>query len=179
MARSEWRDIARRVIERTLESLPPETTRRGKLEAIKRAFPFGERRNWPYKVWLQEQAAAIDPARGRPRLVFVRPVFLAGSWQGIVCCEWCQGQGGCIACCVLRARLHELTPTMPWHSWVKLLLAFKRRPDCPWTQEDLARHLDSWLMSETADVVRRYPQVILGFGRRKGREGEGGDYESC
>jgi len=48
-----WRDISRRIIHRVLE----ETAGRTDAEirrALRDAYPFGERKYHPYKVWLDE-----------------------------------------------------------------------------------------------------------------------------
>ena len=60
---STWRTIARRVIEQALtgtDGLPEDEV----VERIDRAYPFGERDYYPYKVWLEERRAAIAQLRG-------------------------------------------------------------------------------------------------------------------
>lgn len=49
-----WRHRARRVIVRVLEELGPFRKLKTKRKALRAAYPFGPRRGWPYKVWLDE-----------------------------------------------------------------------------------------------------------------------------
>lgn len=48
-----WRQIAAPIIQQVLmntEGLPEDVVRR----ELREAYPFGQRENWPYKVWLDE-----------------------------------------------------------------------------------------------------------------------------
>lgn len=67
-----WRCRARRVIVRVLEELPVGVDLKTKRTALRQAYPFGERRGWPYKVWLVEvrlQLAIDAPqSQGEPIL---------------------------------------------------------------------------------------------------------------
>lgn len=51
--RTTWRDSARPIIQRVLKDTlgQPEKEIR---KAIREAYPFGERKYWPYKVWCDE-----------------------------------------------------------------------------------------------------------------------------
>lgn len=69
--RGTWRARAEPLVRRVLDETmgQPERDRRAALRA---AYPFGERRMWPYKCWLAEirrQLGRRDEPRG-PRLVF-------------------------------------------------------------------------------------------------------------
>jgi hypothetical protein len=60
-----WREISRPIIEdviRTVGKDDPKALRK----AISAAYPFGERRYWPYKAWLAEVKAQIGGMRPRP-----------------------------------------------------------------------------------------------------------------
>ena len=48
-----WRDIATPIVAQVLWD-NREKTEKEIRKAIKEAYPFGERRMWPYKVWLNE-----------------------------------------------------------------------------------------------------------------------------
>jgi hypothetical protein len=58
---SQWRMRARGVIRETIATIAEPD--RADLELVRvrvrAAYPFGERRHWPYKIWLDEVAKAI------------------------------------------------------------------------------------------------------------------------
>jgi hypothetical protein len=54
-----WRAHARRVITEVLAALPGSATEAQKRKAIRAAYPFGERKMHPYKMWLAEVRAAL------------------------------------------------------------------------------------------------------------------------
>ena len=65
MKESKWRTRARPVIQRVLEETkgkPEGEIRR----AIRDAYPFGERRNHPYKIWLDEVSRQLRLRNGGP-----------------------------------------------------------------------------------------------------------------
>ena len=84
MTGSRWRDEAKRVIAVKLAKLHNQTYQ-AKAKALRDAYPFGARRGWPYKMWLQEQRRALGPKPGSVS------VMALGS------CGWCHGKG-CVAC---------------------------------------------------------------------------------
>jgi len=56
-----WRERVRDVIRGVIAAHPElRADPRAMLAAIDRAYPFGERRYTPYKLWLEERAKAID-----------------------------------------------------------------------------------------------------------------------
>lgn len=62
-----WRDHARPIIHRALEATkgkPEKDIRR----ALREAYPYGVRRHWPYKIWLDEIARqrGTKPPLGSP-----------------------------------------------------------------------------------------------------------------
>lgn len=82
---SHWHDTARRVIHETLASLPPGMTTANRRKAVNEAYPFGERKYFPYKVWLAALKQAFGPARPR------KHVFCL--------CPFCDDRaGGCLHC---------------------------------------------------------------------------------
>ncbi len=48
-----WANISRWVIAYCMEHLPPTATVQQKRKALREFFPFGERKNHPYKIWLK------------------------------------------------------------------------------------------------------------------------------
>jgi uncharacterized protein (TIGR02996 family) len=87
---SAWRDESRRVIAVALAALPADADRTAKAKALRDAYPFGERRGWPYKAWLAEQRIALG----------TRPGTASRVPQGGGC-GWCNGRG-CVACAAKR-----------------------------------------------------------------------------
>lgn len=69
MATSWWRREAAHVIARTLPTYQAQgLTGKALKRAVGSHYPFGERRNWPYKCWLRELAIAVgEQPRSRPR----------------------------------------------------------------------------------------------------------------
>lgn len=52
--RMTWRERASEVILRTLAELPEDADTDTKVEAVRAAYPFGERKRRPYKIWCDE-----------------------------------------------------------------------------------------------------------------------------
>lgn len=75
---STWRAKARAVIARAKTSY---TGHPDGLEAhIRAAYPFGERTNYPYKVWCEEVRAALTPSvPGEARLQLRLAAWNAGE----------------------------------------------------------------------------------------------------
>jgi hypothetical protein len=70
MTESKWRTRARPVIQRVLketEGKPEDEIRR----AIRDAYPFGERRHHPYKIWLDEVARQLRLRNPGPKASLV------------------------------------------------------------------------------------------------------------
>jgi len=61
---SRWARIARRIIGETLARLPADASERERRRALSEAYPFGERRYHPYRVWCREVRRALGR---RPR----------------------------------------------------------------------------------------------------------------
>lgn len=60
-----WRDLAQESILAAVKEHagePPDDVEK----AIRAAYPFGERRRWPYKVWLRCVREAMNVIRGGP-----------------------------------------------------------------------------------------------------------------
>lgn len=53
MKQPTWRDWAAEIITETLKATAGQTEKEIK-SALKNAYPFGERSNHPYKIWLDE-----------------------------------------------------------------------------------------------------------------------------
>ncbi len=57
---SHWRVTARKVIDRVVRQNPGATA--GELrKLVSKAYPFGERKHWPYKQWLREVNERLGP----------------------------------------------------------------------------------------------------------------------
>jgi len=57
---SDWRTRAARVIAKVIQEVgtdDPKALRK----AISKAYPFGPREHWPYKVWLSEVKRQLNP----------------------------------------------------------------------------------------------------------------------
>jgi uncharacterized protein (TIGR02996 family) len=89
---SAWRDESRRVINVALAKLA-NPTYAAKVKALRDAYPFGERRGWPYKAWLREQRIALGPKAGT-----------ASRMPPPGTCGWCNGSG-CVACAAERQKV--------------------------------------------------------------------------
>jgi hypothetical protein len=48
-----WREKSERVIRQTLASLPAGASLKDRRAALRAAYPFGERAQFPYKMWLK------------------------------------------------------------------------------------------------------------------------------
>jgi hypothetical protein len=75
MTESKWRTHARPVIQRVLketEGKPEDEIRR----AIRDAYPFGERRHHPYKIWLDEVARQLRLRSPGPKASLVPDSWL-------------------------------------------------------------------------------------------------------
>lgn len=62
MAESSWRPIARRVIQRVIAEVGRDDEARLR-KAISAAYPFGDRKHYPYKIWLDEVQRQLHPER--------------------------------------------------------------------------------------------------------------------
>lgn len=69
---SRWRDIARPIIERVLKDTEGQDEKKIR-KALREAFPFGERRYYPYKVWLDEIRVQRGLKKKKPRRQYVDP----------------------------------------------------------------------------------------------------------
>ena len=70
-----WRDNAWRVILKVDAGLPADISFAGRKRAIQDAYPYGARKGWPYKAWLQAQReylSRFNPKRveGTPGTIF-------------------------------------------------------------------------------------------------------------
>jgi uncharacterized protein (TIGR02996 family) len=54
-----WDERSRLIIESVLEQLGPEADYEQKYQALREAYPFGERKHFPYRVWCKEVSAAL------------------------------------------------------------------------------------------------------------------------
>ncbi|MEQ9131130.1 MAG: hypothetical protein RJQ08_13515 [Salinisphaeraceae bacterium] len=59
---STWRDIARPIVAETINRVGRDNPRELR-KALRDAYPFGERKYWPYRAWLAEVRAQIGHDR--------------------------------------------------------------------------------------------------------------------
>lgn len=64
---SYWRGRSERVIAEVHASLPINADLKARAAAVDAAYPFGERRWHPYKIWLQERRKYLMKFGYRPR----------------------------------------------------------------------------------------------------------------
>lgn len=78
-----WRDDARRRVEAVVASEPDDLKR-----ALSDAYPYGQRRFHPYKIWREEVARAL----GKPKKVTARkgtPAQKAQEMEAATLPLWC------------------------------------------------------------------------------------------
>lgn len=62
-----WRDIAKPIIKRVLAATRAQPMKERR-RALHDAYPFGERKYWPYKIWCHEIRVQLGlTVMGRPR----------------------------------------------------------------------------------------------------------------
>lgn len=54
-----WRDVAKRTIAKVIEQNPDADYKTFK-KLLREAYPFGERKQFPYKVWLDRQKRTLN-----------------------------------------------------------------------------------------------------------------------
>lgn len=96
---SAWRLASRRVIDDVIGCAlraAPEITVKDLRKRLSDAYPFGERRMWPYKVWSKEVRRAIKMVEkgrelGVDPLVIARPCEACGAPAGEICTPMGEG----------------------------------------------------------------------------------------
>jgi hypothetical protein len=74
-----WTDLAREAIQAVHNRLPDNATLADRKAALRAAYPFGARKNWPYKAWTQEVRHYLSrwepaaPPRSRPAIRRAKP----------------------------------------------------------------------------------------------------------
>lgn len=69
--RAGWVEQSVAVIRETLAALPKNATPAERKRALRDAYPFGDRSNWPYKAWCKAQRIALAggiPTTGAERV---------------------------------------------------------------------------------------------------------------
>lgn len=94
---SRWRERSRRVIRETLAKLPGVQNPKAIRLALREACPFGERENYPYKIWCDEVRQALKPFLHHDK----PPAFRVRIARDGVYCNWC-GNVRCLACAAAR-----------------------------------------------------------------------------
>lgn len=77
---SPWRKSARRVIKRVIADVGRDDPKRLR-KALRAAYPFGETKYWPYKVWLSECKRQMRP--DPPLDDSFLPLFELGSLEAV------------------------------------------------------------------------------------------------
>ncbi len=73
-----YSDIARGVIAKVDQGIPPDVSFAERKRAIRDAYPFGLRAHWPYKAWCKAQRAYL--ARHDPKNT--GPLFAEAGGRG-------------------------------------------------------------------------------------------------
>ncbi len=108
MSESQWRQRSAIVIASVLSTLPPSATLKDKRNAIRAAYPFGQRRFHPYKMWLKEVNAALSPQEKKHR----SPAVVSVGPQGVIC-GWCDGKQ-CFGCLGARVQTEQVKDRPEW-----------------------------------------------------------------
>lgn len=149
MSRSRWRTQAWHAINDTLASLPEDAPIALKRKAVSQAYPFGERKGWPYVCWLREVRERLGPSEPQEvpqcRVVLVHEPPL---WLLRVECGWCQS-AGCMVCLPRRSACQEASAHPDWWRWCQAL-----RED-PAALVILADWLEDRGLLEVAEACRR------------------------
>lgn len=140
---SRWRLHSREVIRQVLASLPKDATDKEKRKAVREAYPFGVRRNHPYKAWLKEVALALGTTR-RPKELLVGIVSSGhGSLPLVVRCDYCHNSA-CLMCRQLRRRRAEQDATTDWQGWLRWMDRLNESPKDQLTYSAFA----DWLVDQ-------------------------------
>lgn len=95
---SHWRDRANRVIDGVLNGRNPRTMgtaeRKAVRDEISKAYPFGERRMHPYKIWLSAVRIAMSTNRSESR-VDTGPLFVPPE-SDLIAIHTFEGEGGSV-----------------------------------------------------------------------------------
>lgn len=118
---SRWREISRDVIARTLAALPATATIQDKRAALRLAYPFSQRANHPYRMWLIECriALGIEKSKAAP----TEPTSRLQHWKDgpwlTVHCGMCDGDivGGCLLCCSLVRKQDAVVRSPEWRAF--------------------------------------------------------------
>jgi hypothetical protein len=113
--------------------------------ALREAYPFGERKMLPYRMWCKEVRLALYGTLERP--LPPQPELKVEVTPAGVVCDWCQG-AGCLACYQARQQ-EELTHADP-------------------TQTEAAYSTPS----QTAAPPEGAAQATVAAGNRSGAQGE-------
>lgn len=62
-----WAGEARRVIYEAVKDIPEETPLKERKAVVDAAYPFGERKYFPYKMWLKERKAYLVKYGHKPQ----------------------------------------------------------------------------------------------------------------
>ena len=72
-----WADVAKQTIERVHSELPATATLAERKDALRAAYPFGEREYSPYKTWCKKQREYLrrfEPMTEKTAPLFVSPL---------------------------------------------------------------------------------------------------------
>lgn len=126
--KSAWKERARGIIRQVLSRLPKDASDRERRAAVSAAYPWGERRHHPYRMWCAAVRQVLGPARKKKPPLAANPDAVA--WLEdcpLVSCPDCKGQyrGGCILCRPARERMDAL-PQARKEEWAALRKAALR-----------------------------------------------------
>lgn len=66
MPRDYWTERAWHAIDKVHAGLPQDATFAEREKALRKAYPFGHRTNWPYKAWCKAQRAYLARYSDKP-----------------------------------------------------------------------------------------------------------------
>ena len=72
-----WADVAKQTVERVHSELPATATLAERKDALRAAYPFGEREYSPYKTWCKKQREYLrrfEPMTEKTAPLFVSPL---------------------------------------------------------------------------------------------------------
>lgn len=133
---SRWRDIARRILDELMPRLRACQDRKAARAMMNRAYPFGQRKMLPYRMWCLEVRLALDllfPPE-KPALNSVSFV-INGNWFLNVRCTWCNRlvrgaqvhlRFDCLMCARKCAEAWALVDSAEWKVWKAAMIEDRR-----------------------------------------------------
>ncbi|MCZ4281671.1 hypothetical protein O4H49_12850 [Kiloniella laminariae] len=71
---TEWSLSASQVIDQVHQTLPDDIDYKSRVKAVDSAYPFGERKHWPYKAWLAARKRYLRPYKPPKEVKHLSPL---------------------------------------------------------------------------------------------------------